>query len=240
VQVISDLRKAAVMLTCLPGEAAAQLLEKLDPMQVKIVSEEIGRIGKIDGAQQSEILDEFANAISGPQGVASDRLQALQNIRRQIGAVPFKFLHNVDSQSLISLLIDEQSQTIALVACHLPSAQAALIIAGLSGDQQLAVIRRLATIQDINPEIIQDVERGLIASVMNQQMAEVGGINHLAEILCFMPREVAHGLQLRLAQEDSRLADELSRLLSSEDAHETKPMSRPLTELRTSTPARAA
>jgi flagellar motor switch protein FliG len=240
VQVISDLRKAAVMLASLPGEAAALLLEKLDPMQAKIVSEEIGRIGKIDGTQQDEILDEFTNAISRPQSVASDRLQALQNIRRQIGAVPFRFLHHVDSQSLISLLIDEQPQTIALVACHLPSAQAAGLIAGLSGDQQLAVIRRLAAIQDINPEIIQDVERGLIASVMNQQMVEVGGINQVAEILCFMQREVAYGLQLRLAQEDSQLADELSRLLPSEDDREIKPMSRPLTELRTSTPARAA
>ncbi|HEY2759448.1 MAG TPA: hypothetical protein VGI75_01855, partial [Pirellulales bacterium] len=64
---ISGLRKAAVMLSSMPDEAAAQLLLKLDPRQVRIVSEEIRRMNAVDGAQQTAVAEEFFSVVSLPQ-----------------------------------------------------------------------------------------------------------------------------------------------------------------------------
>ena len=42
---MSELRKAAVLLTSLPQEQAAQLMAKLEPKQVEAVSIEIAKLG---------------------------------------------------------------------------------------------------------------------------------------------------------------------------------------------------
>ena len=89
--------------------------------------------------------------------------------------MPFGFLRNVDSQNLLTYIIDEHPQTIALIMSHLPADFGAEILAGLPERRQLAVIRRIATMGRTNPEIIHEVEQGLerrMSSVMSQQLRE--------------------------------------------------------------------
>ena len=48
----------------------------------------------------------------------------LETVRHSIEALPFGFLQKVDSQNLLTFIIDEHPQTIALIVSHLPPAQA--------------------------------------------------------------------------------------------------------------------
>ena len=64
-----------------------------------------------------------------------------------------------------------------------PPQQAASVIGGLPADRQLSVIRRIATMGQTNPEIIQEVETGLnnrMASVMSQSFEKAGGVESVA------------------------------------------------------------
>jgi flagellar motor switch protein FliG len=125
-------------------------------------------------------------------------------------------LQHVDSQNLLTFIIDEHPQTIALVLSHLPPQYGAEIIAGLPADRQLAVIRRVATMGQTNPEIIQEVERGLesrMSSVMSQQFEKAGGVQSVAEILNVTDRATERGLLENLAQEDPDLVEEIRRLM---------------------------
>ncbi len=97
--------------------------------------------------------------------------------------MPFGFLQKVDSQNLLTFIIDEHPQTIALIISHLPASQAADIISGLPSDRQLAVVRRIATMGQTSPEIIHEVEKGLehrMSSVMSQQFENAGGVESVA------------------------------------------------------------
>jgi flagellar motor switch protein FliG len=211
---ISGLHKAAVMLTSLPEREAALLLAKLGPKQVNVVLNEIAKLGPTDVAEQAGIVNELANAIPSPFVIGSGKQVVLDRLRRQIGSVPFGFLHQLDNQSLLALLVDEQPQTIAVVACHLRPVQRADIVAGLPPEQQLAVIRRIANMSETSPALIRDIEKGLADSVLNQRRENVGGINCVAEIFSFIDRQAAEGLLERLAYQDATLADELrARLL---------------------------
>jgi flagellar motor switch protein FliG len=241
VENIPGLRKAAVMLTNLPVEEAAVLLAKLGPKRAAVVSKEMAKMVASGGADQQTIFEEFAHAIPAFRASAADRPQAIESIRRQIGAFPFGFLHDVDGHSLLALLIDEQPQTIALVVCHLAPAQGAEIIAGLPGPLQLAVIRRIATMSEISPEVIRDVERGLLTSVMNQPVEAADGIACVSEIFSLLDQNVKGELLDRLAQEDPVLADEVGRLLHVTGMPSLKNASRALSasKLRTA-PAKAA
>jgi flagellar motor switch protein FliG len=229
---MSDLRKAAVLLTSLPQEQAAQLLGRLDPKQVESVSIEIAKLGHVNGDEQSNIINEFADidpkTLSGGMGgldVAKSLMEkalgsragnTIDNVRQQIEALPFSFLHHVDAQNLLTFIIDEHPQTIALILSHLPPSFGAEIISGLPSDRQLAVIRRVATMGQTNPEIIQEVEWGLekrMSSVMSQQFQKAGGVPTVAEILNVTDRATERSLLENLAQEDPDLVEEIRRLM---------------------------
>lgn len=226
------LRKAAVLLMSLPQDQAAQLLSKLPPKDVETVSIEIARIGMIGGEEQEAIINEFAdisptslNVGSGGLDLAKSLVEkalgknasgTLDNVRQSIEALPFGFLQKVDSQNLLTFIIDEHPQTIALILSHLSPAHAATVIAGLPSDRQLSVIRRVATMGQTNPEIIQEVERGLefrMASVMSQQFENAGGVASVAEILNVTDRSTERTLLENLALEDPDLVEEIRRLM---------------------------
>jgi flagellar motor switch protein FliG len=227
-----DMRKAAVLLMSLPEEEAAKLLSKLTPKQVEVVTIEIAKIGAVSGEEQETAIKEFAesnpNSFAGGSGgldlaktlveraLGKNSAGTLENVRQQIEAVPFGFLQKVDSQHLLTFIMDEHPQTIALILSHLPAAKAAEIIGGLPSDRQLAVVRRIAHMGQTNPEIIHEVEKGLehrMASVMSQQFETAGGVESIAEILNVTDRATERGLLENLAQEDPDLVEEIRRLM---------------------------
>ncbi|MFZ5833547.1 MAG: flagellar motor switch protein FliG [Planctomycetota bacterium] len=228
----TDIRKAAILLMSLHEEQAAQLLSKLEPKQVEAVSIEIAKTTSISGDEQEQVIQEFANAnptaLSGRSGgldVARGLVEkalgkgasaTLENVRQSIEALPFGFLQKVDSQNLLTFIIDEHPQTIALILSHLAPAQAADIISGLPAERQLSVIRRVATMAQTSPEIIKEVEHGLehrMASVMSQSFEKAGGVPTVAGILNVIDRATERSLLENLAQEDPDLVDEIRRLM---------------------------
>jgi flagellar motor switch protein FliG len=227
-----DIRKAAILLMSLSDDQAAQLLMKLGPKQVEAVSIEIAKLSSISGDEQEQVIQEFGNAnpnmLSGRAGgldVAKKLVEqalgkgasvTLDNVRQSIEALPFGFLQKVDSQNLLTFLIDEHPQTIALILSHLPPSQAADIISGLPAERQLAVIRRVAIMGQTSPEIIKEVEKGLenrMSSVMSQQFEKAGGVSSVAEILNVIDRATERNLLENLTQEDPELVEEIRRLM---------------------------
>jgi flagellar motor switch protein FliG len=228
----TNIRKAAILLTSIPEEEAVKILAKLEPKQVEAVSIEIAKMGSTGGDEQESIFNEFADASPGmfasntgglevakmlvEKALGKNANDTLDNVRQQIEALPFGFLQKVDSQNLLTFLVDEHPQTIALIVSNLPPAQGAGIIAGLPAERQMAVIRRIATMGQTNPEIIHEVEKGLekrMASVMSQQFENAGGVEAVAEILNVIDRATERTLLEHLAQDDPDLVEEIRRLM---------------------------
>ena len=228
----NELRKAAVFLMTLPEDLAADVLARLTPKQVEMVTVEIAKLGAVTGDEQESAIHEFAqanpNSFGGGAGgldvakklveraLGKNAAPTIENVRQQIEAIPFSFLQKVDHQNLLTFIIDEHPQTIALILSHLKPAQAAEIIAGLPSDRQMAVVRRVATMGQTNPEIIIEVERGLesrMSSVMSQQFENAGGVEAVAEVLNVSDRATQRSLLENLAQEDPDLVEEIRRLM---------------------------
>jgi flagellar motor switch protein FliG len=229
---MSDIRKAAILLMSLPEDQAVQLMAKLAPKQVEQVSIEIAKLGRLSGDEQENVIHEFADANPNALGLSGGGIdvakslveKALGNkasptldvVRQSIEALPFGFLKKVDPQNLLTFIIDEHPQTIALVLSHLPPAYGAEIIKGLPTERQLAVIRRIAHMGQTNPEVIHEVERGLesrMASLMQQSFENAGGVNSVAEILNVSDRATERTLLESLSQDDPELVEEIRRLM---------------------------
>ncbi len=228
---MSDIHNAAVLLMTLPEEEASSLLSKLDPKQAESVSLEIARTRAVNAEEQQQVIKQFteANPSLGGRGggleLAKTLLQkalgtnaaaALVNIRQSIEATPFGFLRNVDSQNLLTYIMDEHPQTIALIMSHLPANFGAEILAGLPESRRLPVIRRIATMGRTNPDIIREVEKGLerrMSSVMSQSFENAGGVGAVAEMLNVSDRATERALLDSLSQEDPELVEEIRRLM---------------------------
>jgi flagellar motor switch protein FliG len=228
----NNIRKAAVFLISIPKDQAKEILSRLDPKQVEVVMTEISRIGLVTPEEQENVIREFSKANPaklvgsvGGFGIAQELAEAalgadgvaiIDGVRSSLEAIPFGFLQKVDSENLLTFIVDEHPQTIALIVSHVRPAQAAEIINGLPPERQLAVIRRIATMQQTSPEIIKEVEKGLenrMSSVMSQKLENAGGVGSVAEILNVIDRSTGRNIMENLAQDDPDLVEEIRRLM---------------------------
>ncbi|MEN0110056.1 MAG: flagellar motor switch protein FliG [Planctomycetota bacterium] len=228
---MSNLHKAAVLLMSLPEEQAGEVMTRFSPREVEQVSIEIARLERVTDSEQDEVIREFADsnpAAGGGAGgldfakklvkkaLGTEAGDTLDNIRQSIEALPFGFLRNVDSQNILTYLIDEHPQTIALIISHLPAGFAAEILQGLPGERQLAVVKRMATMGQTNPEIIAEVEAGLerrMSSVMSQSFQMAGGVETVAAMLNVSDRSTERTLMDGLGGDDPDLVEEIRRLM---------------------------
>ena len=227
----TNLEKAAILLASLPSDDAIALLERLDDEQAKTVTIEMANLGRIAADVQKRVFTEFEtadpNAFSGEQGgrdkamdllskAKSNSRKMLDDVKQSIEAMPFGFLRRIDPQNMVTFIMDEHPQTIALVLSHLPPAYGAQIIGALPADRQLAVIRRIANMGQTSPAVIAEVEQGLeirMDSVMSQSYENAGGVSSVAEILNVTDRATERSLLDSLAQEDAELVEEIRRLM---------------------------
>ena len=150
------------------------------------------------------------------QALGADATDTIDNIRQSIEALPFGFLRHVDSQNVLTYIIDEHPQTIALILSHLPASGGAEILAGLPQERQLAVVRRLATMGQTSPDIIREVEAGLerrMSSLVSHSFERAGGVESVAGILNVSDRATERTLMDSLEQEDPDLVEEIRRLM---------------------------
>lgn len=227
-----NLRKAAIVLMSLPEDDAAQLMSRMSPKEVEMVCIEIAHLDRLTGQEQETAILSFAeqnpNQLAGAGGgiglaknlvtraLGKGANETLDNVRQSVESIPFGFLRKVDSQNLLTFIVDEHPQTIALILSHLPASYGAEIISGLPADRQLSVIRRIANMGQTNPEVIEEVEKGLetrMASVMSQSFENAGGVPTVAEILNVTDRATERALLEHLAQEDPDLVEEIRRLM---------------------------
>jgi flagellar motor switch protein FliG len=227
-----NLRKAAVLLTCLPRQVAAKLMSRLSPAQIEAVSIEIAYLGRVTAEEQNAVINEFADSSGAALGGTSGNLELArtlinealgenakepyENVRQIVESLPFAFLKKIDPQNILTFIADEHPQTIALILTYLPPAYGAEILAGLQADRQIAVIRRIANMGQTSPEVIRAVEKGLefrMASLMSQSFDKTGGVDSIAEILNITDRNTERHIMEQLANESPELADEIRRLM---------------------------
>jgi flagellar motor switch protein FliG len=82
--------------------------------------------------------------------------------------------------------------------------------------KQVEVIKRMANMEQTNPEVIKEVERGLesrLSNMLSQSMEKAGGINMVAEVLNLADRATEKAIMEGLEAEDPDLVEQIRRLM---------------------------
>lgn len=230
---LTGLRKAAVLMLSLDQEAAAVILRQLNAKGVEELTREIASTPQVSAEMRQMVLNEFyelamaqtwireggldyARTLLSKSFESGEASRILAQISSQVRKTPFSFLQKAESQNLLTFIQDEHPQTIALIVSHMTYDKASEILAGLPGPKQIEVVKRVANMEQTNPEVIKEVEQGLesrLANMLSQSFEKIGGVETVAEMLNLVDRSTEKGIIEGLESEDPDLVEEIRRLM---------------------------
>lgn len=230
---ISGARKAAILMLTLDQDQAAEVLKRLPPEAIEEVSREIASVRDIEASQQREVFKEFYHLALANQSLneggldyakmlltksltEEDAKRIIKQVTQQVQTTPFSFLQKAESENLLTFIQDEHPQTIALILAHLQPTKASEILVGLPQPKQVEVVKRIANMEQTNPEVIKEVERGLehrLSDIVSQTFEKAGGVNNVAEMLNLADRSSEKAIMEGLEAEDPDLVEQIRRLM---------------------------
>ena len=230
---ISGVKKAAVLLLSLSQDEAAMILKQLDTKSVEPITRELAGMRGIGTELRDTVLREFYDLALAQQWTSEGGLgyarsllmrsldpkeaqRILEQISQHVRMTPFAFLQKAESQNLLTFIQDEHPQTIALIISHLAYHKASEILAGLPGPKQVEVVKRVANMEQTNPEVVLEVEKGLesrLATMLSQSFETIGGVDSVAEMLNLVDRTTEKGIMEGLEAEDPDLVEHIRRLM---------------------------
>ncbi|MBN1846423.1 MAG: flagellar motor switch protein FliG [Sedimentisphaerales bacterium] len=227
------LRKAALVLISMGGDTAALIMSRLSREQIEDVTRQIAELDSFYPEEQDRVLQEYYNLALAQRYMEQGGLnyaQALlekslpkdeaQNILKQvtqtIQQAPFQFLQKAESANVLTFIQDEHPQTIALILAHLAEQRSAEILTGLPQQKQVEVVKRIASMDQTNPEVIREVEAGLetrLSDIVSQTFDKAGGVEAAASILNLADRATEKGILESLETDDPDLVEQIRRLM---------------------------
>lgn len=230
---LDGVARSAVLLLLLEPDAAGAILRELPTDAVEEVTRVLASLGDVPRALGENIVSEFYSLAMAEgwareggldyakrllkdslEGGVADRVIA--QIQTQVQRSPFAFLQKAETDNLLTFIQDEHPQTIALIVSHLPHHKASEVLGGLSEERQIEVVRRVANMEQTNPEVIREVEIGLekrLSSMIMHSSEKVGGVNTVAEILNLCDRTTEKSIMEGVEGEDPELVEEIRRLM---------------------------
>ena len=225
--------RAAVLLLVLESEAAGKLLRELPTEAVEEVTRTLASLGDVPEELGLAVIREFygmslaqgyvkdggldyARALLRRSLDPKDADRVIQQIQTHVQKTPFAFLQKAESENLLTFIQDEHPQTIALIVSHLPHHKASEILVGLPPEKQVEVVRRVAEMEQTNPEIVREVEAALearLSNMLNHAAEKVGGIESVAEILNLCDRSTERQIMEGVEGQDPELVEEIRRLM---------------------------
>jgi len=230
---LTGIERAAVLLLNLDEDAAGALLSKLSDEMVEEVTRSLAQLGEVPSSISDQVLQEFyglrlASQHSREGGLDYAKMllknsldpkmadRVIQQIQTQVQRTPFSFLQRAESENLLTFIQDEHPQTIALILSHLAHHKAAEILVGLPEQKQVEVVRRVANMEQTNPDVIRQVEAGLesrLSNMLIHSMEKVGGVPTVSEILNLCDRASEKQILEGIESEDPELVEEIRRLM---------------------------
>ncbi len=232
-QKLSGPMKAAIALLSMGEEASALILKNLSTEEIKELSMQMSNIQSIRKDTSDELLQEFTSLFRQEGGIhiAGDEFvrnllpnvmkgdqakEVINQMDEERSKLPFKHLRDIDPKLLAGFIKGEHPQTIAIIISHLGHQKASQVLGFLPEHLQYEIVGRIANLETVSPELIQEVDEVLEKELMalgKRGGQEIGGVGVVAEILNHCDRRTGDNILQYLDESDSELADKVRKLM---------------------------
>lgn len=228
---LTPMQKAAIIITSVGAENAAYVYKRLSDDDVEKLTYEISSLPYLGIETVDAVLNEFyelcltqkviteggidyARSVLekayGPEMAA----KLMERVSKSMQTKAFEFVRKSDYKNLLAIIQNENPQTIALVLSYVKSEQASAVLQGLPKEKRVEVVERIAKMESASPETIKAIESTLerkFAAVVSMDLAEVGGINFVADVLNKVDRGTEKYIFDELSSKDPALVDEIKK-----------------------------
>jgi len=194
--------KAAILLLYLGNEVTAKVFEHMDDNEIKKISKSMGALGHVTRETIMQVVEDYTTVVNPESGIFSQGDEFVRKIlekalgpdkaamlMEELAASSYgdlvDILANMDSKSIANFLSQEHPQTIAVILAKLKSKQTSEIISLLPQELQAEVVLRIADVEQVSPEILQEIDEVMkreISSMGGTQRYKVGGIEKVVDM----------------------------------------------------------
>ena len=232
---LKGMEKAAILLNYLGEPAATELFKHLDDGDIRKLINNMHRLRTIPIDVTKRVLEEYYEKVSEAEeyifskdiatkesiiaAVGEERARGiLGHLNLAPGAVSrtLESLELVDAKSLANFLVSEHPQTIAVILAHLEPEKKCEVLKRMPESLQSEAVLRMANLDYISPELIEEVDKVLrqeLATMGSAEHSQLGGVQPVAEMLNVMDKNTETAIMSRLEEKDPILAEEIRKLM---------------------------
>ncbi len=226
---ISGAQRAATVIAAMGAENAASVYKFLSEEDVEKLTYEVSKLAFIDISTADDILTEYYELCltqkvitEGGVTYARDILekafgensaqQLMDKVTKSLKVKAFDFMRKADAKNMLAIVQNEHPQTIALILSYVRADQASMVLSELPKEKRVDVVERIAKMDSASPEVIKALEATLekkFSTIVTTDMAEVGGINYIADVLNHVDRSTEKFIFDELTVRDPDLVNDI-------------------------------
>ena len=224
-EALTGTQKSAILMMLLGEEEASEIIRNLSPKEVQHLGSAMYSVQGLDQDTVNKVLDEFLEIIKQQTslGLGSDSYirnvltKALGTDKAQsvLGRItptssnrPIEILDWMDARAIAEMVLDEHPQIISLIISYLEPAVGADVMNMLPVDLQADVIRRVATLETVQPDALRELEMVMqqkFAANTSLRASQVGGVKAAAALMNFTQQDTEQRIMKVLGKDDKDL-----------------------------------
>ena len=227
--------KAVIFLMTLDEGTVGQVLDSLEEREIQRVANYITKFEDMDTQVMDMVSKEFYDLINlGDRGLGEGELDTLKTILiQEINSFkPNEKINNItgfkeefgggletvrglDPKNISSLITNEHPQTAAIILAHLDSSLASATISELPEENRMEIVHRLATLDNISPSVIRDLDQALQAEFQNSSVVsdnKLGGVEVVAAVMSSLDRNTEIAILTSMDEIDTDLANKIRKI----------------------------
>jgi flagellar motor switch protein FliG len=226
---LTDIEKAAILMTLVGQKEAAEVIKLLQPREINRLASAMARLPKVGKGSAETVFQEFAglmNEQSTGLGIEEYLRGALVEAigEKRASGLLERLMHGGDSAGLdavkwqdprvvAELIEDEHPQIVAMILAYMEAEQAIDVVGYLPDELVEQVLPRLATLDMIPPNAIQELNEALrdqlIGETPQVRLTTVGGVKAAADILNHFDGNRSQNMLNAIKRHDAELAQRI-------------------------------
>ena len=227
--------KAVIFLMTLDEGTVGQVLDSLEEREIQRVANYITKLEDVDTQVMDMVSKEFYDLINlGDRGLGEGELDTLKAIliqeinsfkpnekinkitgfKEELGG-GLETVRGLDPKNISSLITNEHPQTAAIILAHLDSSLASATISELPEENRMEIVHRLATLDNISPSVIRDLDQALQAEFQNSSVVsdnKLGGVEVVAAVVSSLDRNTEIAILTSMDEIDTDLANKIRKI----------------------------
>ena len=228
---LSLVQRVAIVMLALGEETSGEVMKYLTDREVEEITEALATLKNVSAEVMDKVLEEFEAGLMAGNWVSQGGVDfARQALERAVGprkaqeildrisstvTSGFYILRNVPADQIAPFISHEHPQSIALILSQLDADQASGILAQLPERLQPDVAYRIATMENIAPNVLKEMEMSLEETLKDMLGGnqDAGGPKVVADMLNLTGSSVEKNVLDNMENMDPNTAESVRNLM---------------------------